>query len=193
MPLMLIDKCRDRYRATDRTTLTVGLVSVAGYIATIFLANWAIQNYGVTSVGFGLVAPAGIWFVGLAFTFRDLTQRYLGVEAVIAAIFIGAGLSYLVAPSFAVASATAFLFSEAADLAVYTPVAKRNFLLGVFLSNVVGLCIDSLIFLQLAFHDLGFFKGQVLGKLYMTVAAVIVLYAIRPVLPRPAEIEVRTA
>ena len=48
------------------------------YIATIFAANWAIATFGVVPVGFGLMAPAGVYFAGLAFTLRDLTQERLG-------------------------------------------------------------------------------------------------------------------
>ena len=48
------------------------------YVATIFAANWAIAAFGVVPVGFGLMAPAGVYFAGLAFTFRDLTQEKLG-------------------------------------------------------------------------------------------------------------------
>jgi uncharacterized PurR-regulated membrane protein YhhQ (DUF165 family) len=50
---------------------------------------------------------------------------------------IGAGLSALVSPQFAVASGIAFLVSELADLAVYTPLRQRNWLAAVALSNTV--------------------------------------------------------
>jgi hypothetical protein len=40
------------------------------YISTIFVANLAIERFGLVPVGFGLYAPAGVYFVGLAFTFR---------------------------------------------------------------------------------------------------------------------------
>lgn len=55
-----------------------GFAAFAGFIATIFAANWLIDNYGVVSVGFGLMAPAGVFMVGVAFTLRDLLQRTLG-------------------------------------------------------------------------------------------------------------------
>ena len=48
-----------------------------GYIATIFAANWAIVTLGPVPVGFGLVAPAGVYFAGLAFTLRDLSRHRL--------------------------------------------------------------------------------------------------------------------
>ena len=63
-----------------------GVISLVGYIATIFAANWAITTYGVMPVGFGYVAPAGVYFAGLAFTLRDLVQEYLGRVATVVAI-----------------------------------------------------------------------------------------------------------
>ena len=39
------------------------------YIACIVGANWAVATFGPVPVGFGLVAPAGVFFAGLTFTF----------------------------------------------------------------------------------------------------------------------------
>ena len=89
------------------------------------------------------------------------------------------------------ASAVAFLLSELADFAVYQPLRERRWLLAVFASNVVGLVIDSILFLQIAFGSLDFIEGQIIGKLWTTVFAVVVLLALRRwVIPRyswPAE------
>jgi queuosine precursor transporter len=156
-----------------------GLIALAGYIATIFAANWAIVRYGLVPVGFGLVAPAGVYFAGLAFTLLDLTQRTLGTTAVIVAILVGAALSAIVAPRFALASAVAFLFSEFADLAVYTPLERSRWLAAVALSNTVGLIVDSALFLWLAFGSLDFLAGQLVGKFTMTLVAVCLLWAWR--------------
>jgi uncharacterized PurR-regulated membrane protein YhhQ (DUF165 family) len=157
----------------------LGLIAVLGYVATIFAANWLIVHVGPVSVGFGLVAPAGVYAAGVALTLRDLTQALLGRVAVIVAILAGAGLSYLVSPSFAAASAAAFLLSELADFAVYTPLEQRSWLGAVALSNTVGLLVDSLLFLWLAFGSLAFLPGQIVGKAWMTVLAVLLLALVR--------------
>jgi hypothetical protein len=159
----------------QRSNIRLGVVVVAGYIGTIFAANWAIERYGPVPVGFGYEAPAGVWFAGLAFTFRDLTQETLGRRWVVAAIVVGAALSGLVSTDFAVASATAFLVSELADFAVYTPLAERGWLRAVIASNAVGLVVDSVLFLWLAFDSLDFLPGQVIGKAWMTALAVVLL------------------
>ncbi len=168
-------------------TKKLGVIYLLGYIATIFAANWAITRFGIVSVGFGLYAPAGVYFAGLAFTLRDMTQNTLGKGWTVAAIHIGAGCSALVSPALAFASATAFLLSEGLDFAVYTPLAERDhWWAGVGMSNTVGLVVDTVVFLWLAFGSLAFFWGQVVGKLEMTALALIVLYhwRKRAVLPR---------
>lgn len=156
-----------------------GLIVLACYVATIFLANWAIQTFGLVPVGFGLEGPAGVYFAGLAFTFRDLVQDRLGRLWTVVAILAGAGLSFLVSPDFAVASGAAFLVSELLDFAVYTPLRERNWLGAVAASNVVGLVADSALFLWLAFGNLDFLAGQVVGKAWMTLLAALVLWRLR--------------
>lgn len=169
---------------TDRAK-TIGIITVIGYIATVFAANWAIDRFGAVSVGFGLVAPAGVYFAGLAFTLRDITQDTLGRSWVVVAIVAGALLSAIVSTQFALASATAFLFSELFDFAVYTPLRERNWIGAVALSNVVGLVTDSVLFLWIAFGSLEFLSGQIVGKTWMTVIAVAVLLIWRRYSGRP--------
>lgn len=149
------------------------------FIATIFLANWAIVTYGLVPVGPGLIAPAGVYFAGLAFTFRDLAQDRLGRGWIVAAIVAGAVLSGLVSEKFALASGIAFLISELLDFAVYSPLRQRNWLGAVAASNMVGLVADSVIFLWLAFDSLQYLPGQVVGKTWMTLLAVAVLWLLR--------------
>lgn len=146
-----------------------------GYILTIFAANWAISRFGNVPVGFGLMAPAGVYFAGLAFTLRDLTQESLGRRWTVVAILAGAVLSATVSPTFALASGVAFLFSELADFAVYTPMRARHWLGAVLASNTVGLVVDSVLFLSLAFGSLEFLTGQVVGKAWMTLLAILLL------------------
>jgi uncharacterized PurR-regulated membrane protein YhhQ (DUF165 family) len=162
-------------------TRTIGLVAAVLFVATVWAANWAVNRWGPVGVGFGLEAPAGVYFVGLAFTLRDIVHRTLGRWVVIAAVLVGAGLAYWVSDvitipgghlNLAVASACAFMVSELADLSVYEPVRKRGWLPAVLASNVVGLVVDSALFLWLAFGGLAFFWGQVVGKAWMTLLAI---------------------
>ena len=156
-----------------------GLIALIGYIAVIVLANWAISTFGIVPVGFGLMAPAGVYFAGLAFTLRDLVQEQLGRGWTVLAIVAGGAVSALISPQFALASGVAFLLSELADFAVYTPLRQRNWLGAVALSNTVGLVADSVLFLALAFGSLEFLAWQIVGKLWMTVLAVALLWVWR--------------
>jgi uncharacterized PurR-regulated membrane protein YhhQ (DUF165 family) len=161
----------------------------AAFVATVWVANLVVEHFGVVDVGFGLQGPAAVYVVGVAFTLRDLLHRIAGPYVVMAAIVVGAALSLLIAPAFAVASGVAFLVSELVDLLVYTPLQRRSWLGAIALSNTVGLAVDSLLFLWLAFGSLAFFWGQCVGKSWMTLIAVLLLAAARygrALLPRYA-------
>ncbi len=164
----------------------LGVILLVLYIGTIIAANYAVQHYGIVSVPLGLVAPAGVYFAGLALILRNSVARTLGRRVGVLAILVGAGLSYWISPTLAVASATAFLFSEFADFSVYTPLTSRGYAFAAFCGGVVGAAIDSAIFLQLAFHDLGFWKGQFVGKMTMVCLAV-ALWAIAESVVRSRE------
>jgi uncharacterized PurR-regulated membrane protein YhhQ (DUF165 family) len=104
---------------------------------------------------------------------RDLVQRRLGFWVSVAAILVGTAISAMIAPvSLVVASASAFLLSELADLAVYTPLARRRMVTAVIMSSMAGLVVDSIIFLWLAFGSLDFLAGQVVGKAWMVLLSI---------------------
>jgi hypothetical protein len=113
-----------------------------------------------------------------------LTQERLGKGWTLVAILAGAACSALVSPRFALASAAAFLVSELADFAVYQPLRARHWLGAVALSNTVGLVLDSMLFLWLAFGSLAFLAGQIVGKAWMTALAVGLLWEARRVRSR---------
>jgi queuosine precursor transporter len=164
----------------------IGIAALVCYMLTIIAANWLVVHVGLVTVAPGLLAPAGVFAAGAALTFRDVVQDGLGRVAVVAAIIAGASLSYLIAPSLAVASGVAFLVSEAADFCVYTPLRERGFVRAVVASNIVGLVVDSVLFLWLAFGSLAFLEGQVVGKAEMTLLAIPLLMGTRAVLARHA-------
>lgn len=157
----------------------LGIVAAVLFVATVFAANWAVETFGIVSVGFGLMAPAGVYFAGLAFVFRDVVQHELGRHVAAGAILAGAGLSAIVSPTLALASSIAFLVSEFVDMAVFTSLERRGLLRSAAVSNVAGAFVDSVVFLSIAFGSLAFLWGQVVGKLWMTAAAIPVLAAIR--------------
>jgi hypothetical protein len=166
----------------DRRQNIEGYVFLVLFCLTIPAANWLIGHVGTVCVPTGpclvpvapsIMAPSGVLMIGLALVLRDLVQRRLGVEFGIGAIIVGAAISAgLAPPTLVVASAAAFLLSEFADFAVYTPLARRRLVVAVIASSVVGLVVDSIVFLWLAFGSLEFLIGQIIGKLWMVLLAI---------------------
>ena len=160
------------------------IVLTIAYVGIIVMANRAIQTWGVVEIGFGLMAPAGVYFAGLAFSIRDGLHETANRNWIISAILIGSIVSFLIEGDYAstipggviplaFASGIAFLFSEFADYAVYAPLRKTGKILALIASNVVGLVLDSILFLYLAFGSLEFLDGQVVAKGYMTILVAI--------------------
>lgn len=165
------------------------LALMTAFSATIPLANWLIGNVGTVCipqgpcllpVGFGLTAPSGVLVVGASLVLRDMVHEAGGAKAALIAIAIGGVLSALfAAPALLIASVLAFLLAELADLAVYAPLRERRLWLAVLLSGVAGAVVDSAVFLIIAFGSLDFIAGQVVGKMWMTLAALPVLWLAR--------------
>jgi uncharacterized PurR-regulated membrane protein YhhQ (DUF165 family) len=171
----------------------IGYIALALYALTIPAANWMIGNVGtlcipngpcLIPVGFGLMAPSGVLMIGTALVLRDIVQRTLGWQWGLGAIAAGAALSWFVAsPGLIIASVAAFVFSELADFAVYTPLAKKRLWLAVLASGAVGAAIDSALFLWLAFGSLDLMAGQIVGKLLVVAAASVVIVATKAKAP----------
>ena len=167
----------------------IGYIALALFAATIPAANWLIGNVGtmcvpngpcLIPVGFGLMAPSGVLMVGAALVLRDIVHERLGLLWAIGAVLVGGALSALFAPpALALASTLAFLLAEGADLAVYAPLRKRHLSWAVLLSGVAGAVIDSAVFLWLAFGSLALIEGQIIGKLWMSLAAALALLMVK--------------
>jgi uncharacterized PurR-regulated membrane protein YhhQ (DUF165 family) len=168
---------------------TEGFLYLAAFIACIPFANWMIGNVGSTCVpngpclvpvAPGVMAPSGVLMIGLALVLRDLVQRRLGRSWSLVAIAFGAALSGAIAPpSLVIASTVAFFLSEMADFLVYTPLQSRRFVTAVVASSMVGLVVDSVIFLWLAFGSLEYLWGQVIGKTWMVLGSLPFIYWLR--------------
>lgn len=170
-----------RKRPVKRRTL--GVVALAGaFVASIFAANWLTVRYGFIPVGFGYVATAGTYAAGLTLCLRDWTHERLGRGPTAALIVAGAGVTYFISPAFALASGTAFLVSELADFAVYSPLRRRGLVKALLASNAVGMTVDTVLFLYLAFGwatVAGAWQGQIIGKTWVTLAAAGAIVAYR--------------
>ena len=180
--------------SNDKRRWIEGIAFLIAFGLTIPLANWMIGHVGTACaphgpclipvappiLGLNLMAPSGVLMIGIALVLRDLVQRRLGVGYSAGAVVAGAVLSAAVAPpSLVLASGVAFLISEFADLAVYTPLARRRLVAAVVASSLVGLVVDSIIFLWLAFGSLQFLSGQIVGKSWMVLLSIPFVHVLR--------------
>jgi queuosine precursor transporter len=159
------------------------------YAGAIILSNALIVHVGIpagpgvhlTPVGFGLLAPSGVWASAVSFPARDVVQRTGGRWLGIAAIIIGAAVSFWVSdPHIALASGLTYLCSESLDMAVYTPLQKRWFVPAVLVSGCAAIVLDSVLFLHLAgLYSTAAVEGLILGKFWVILVAVPVTWGLR--------------
>lgn len=166
------------------------IASATIYISAIVAANFMTSRWGLVPIGFGLMATAGTYAAGVALGARDVVQDATGRSGVIAAVTCGGALSWMLSsPALAIASTAAFVISEVADWAIYTPLRARGWARAVLASNTAGAVVDTLAFLALA----GFpvtgqsVAGQLVGKiLWTTVLPILAVKAVSRALPRNA-------
>lgn len=151
-------------------------IAAVAFLGCILAANYVTTVHGMVPVWPEplLLATAGTYFAGLTFVLRDTVQDAYGKTATLALIALGAGMSYLIAdPFIALASGLAFLVSEAADLAIYTPLRRNGYVRAAIASNIAGAVVDTFLFLWIAgFPIAGAWQGQLVGKLTVTAVAV---------------------
>lgn len=168
---------------------SIGPASLLAFVACVPLANWMVLNVGMACspsgpclvpVWPGVWAPSGVLLAGISFVLRDLVQEVLGIRWALFAIVIGGAVSALVAtPALALASISAFLVAETADMLVYTALRRRGLFKASVASSTVGLVLDSMIFLRVAFGSVEFVSGQILGKTWMMLACTPILVLLR--------------
>lgn len=165
----------------------------AAFVGLAVLANWLASKYTVP-VGFGYIAPAGVFCIGGALVLRDWLQQLAGWKYAVALIPVGAGTSYGIGfaagwtslQKIAVASLVAFTVSETAEALVFQPLRNRSLTAGVLASGLVGNALDSALFLWLAFGSEALFAGNFVGKAEMIAVGGILTFLRRMVLPVPA-------
>jgi len=98
----------------------------------------------------------GAFTYPFAFLVTDLTNRYDGARnarlVVVVGFVVALGLSfYLATPRIAIASATAFLVGQLLDIAVFSRLRNRFWLVPPLTGSLLGSLVDTLIFFTIAF------------------------------------------
>jgi queuosine precursor transporter len=171
------------------------LIAILGlaYVGLVVLANWLASKY-VVSVGFGYLAPAGVFAIGAVLVLRDWIQQLTNLRISLVLVYVAGLLSWVVGNAagwtslqrVAVASVVAFTLSETVEALVFTPLRRRSLTLGVALSATVGNALDSFVFLQIAFRSQEFFVGQFVGKSWMVIAGTVLTLMRRRLVPAAA-------
>lgn len=166
--------------------MTVAIASVTAYVLSIVLANWLVATVQPVVVWPSpeLRAPAGVFAAGLCFTFRNLVQQTLGRTFGFVAIALGALLSATLFQSnvmlggvlpLPLASGLTFALSEGVDAVVWTRLRQRDWWTrAMLLGDVAGQVVDSAVFLLLAFGSLEFLAGQIVGKWWTLIPALLI-------------------
>src|SRR5439155_22904708 len=114
------------------------VVLAGAYVGLVILANWLASRF-VVSVGFGRVAPAGVFCIGGVLVLRDWLQQLRGLAWTMPLVYaaglsswaIGDAAGWTALEKIAVASVIAFTVSETVEAVVFTPLRKRRLTLGV--------------------------------------------------------------
>ena len=133
--------------------------AVAAMIAVVTASNILVQ-YPVTAdlgpIHLGDILTWGAFTYPLAFLVSDLTNRTDGPRrarlVVLAGFAVALCLSaYLSTPRIAIASATAFLVGQLLDIAVFSRLRNRFWLVPPLSASLLGSLLDTAIFFSIAF------------------------------------------
>ena len=145
------------------------------YIASIVLVNWLFTAIAPWPTPLGDLYLA-TFAVGAIFVLRDYAQRETGHYILFATAVAGVLTWFMVDPTIAVASITAFMLSELADWAVYS-LLRRPLSQRILISSMIALPLDTLAFLHLSgFLTPATFVTEILSK---AVGVLFVWYLLR--------------
>ena len=155
------------------------------YLFSILLGNYFVIEYGILhfniedmhrNILFSLSAPAGVLWIGLTFSFRDLLQRFWGTFNVWIWMSIAVFITYYYNQTIAIAAVLSFLISETIDWIIFT-ITKMELKYRIIISNLIAASIDSFVFVTLVFGTLW---DVILGQ---SILKIIFSLLIIPILP----------
>lgn len=177
--------------ASERSPLVSRVLLALGYVGSVWSANLLTDAFHLHPLAFGLMVPMGTWMAGFALIVRDLLHEAGGRWWVVGGIVVGTIVSALTtSPALALASGVAFAVSELADWGVYSHLRERSVVAAVLASSLVGAPIDTALFLHLS--PIGFtwpaLAGQVLVKVGLAIAVLLLWKAVRRAVPRQRQL-----
>jgi len=156
------------------TQIKALILAIFAMCVAVVASNILVQ-YPVAVFGLGDVLTYGAFTYPFAFLINDLTNRRFGAALARRVVYAGFAAAVVVSwvlatPRLAIASASAFLFAQLLDIAVFSPLRRRTWWQAPLAAAVAGSMLDTVLFFALAFAPFfGFIDGftaQVDGSLY---------------------------
>ena len=134
-------------------------LSILAMVAVVTASNILVQfpvRAELGPVHLGDILTWGAFTYPFAFLVSDLTNRFDGPRRARAVVLAGFAVAlclsaYLSTPRIAIASATAFLVGQLLDIAVFSRLRNRFWLVPPLSASLIGSLIDTAIFFSLAF------------------------------------------
>ena len=139
--------------------------AIAAMVVVVTASNILVQYpvaFDLGPVHLGDLLTWGAFTYPFAFLVTDLTNRYDGPNrarfVVVVGFVVALGLSfYLATPRIAIASASAFLIGQLLDIAIFSRLRNRFWIVPPLTGSLLGSLIDTLVFFTIAFAPvLGF-------------------------------------
>ena len=139
--------------------------AIAAMVVVVTASNILVQYpvaFDLGPIHLGDLLTWGAFTYPFAFLVTDLTNRYDGPNrarfVVVVGFVVALGLSfYLATPRIAIASASAFLIGQLLDIAIFSRLRNRFWIVPPLTGSLLGSLVDTLVFFTIAFAPvLGF-------------------------------------
>src|SRR3569623_1909684 len=134
-------------------------LAVAAMVAVVTASNILVQFPVAADLGpihLGDLLTWGAFTYQFAFLVSDLTNRFAGAARARVVVVIGVAVAlclsaFFATPRIAIASATAFLIGQLLDIAVFSRLRNRFWLVPPLSASLVGTAVDTLLVISIAF------------------------------------------
>jgi len=142
--------------------------AVLAMCVAVVASNILVQ-YPLHVFGLGDVLTYGAFTYPFAFLINDLTNRRFGAAQARRVVYAGFAAAVVVSwvlatPRLALASASAFLFAQLLDIAVFSPLRRRQWWQAPLAAAIAGSMLDTILFFSLAFAPFFSFIDMVTGQ-----------------------------
>ncbi len=123
----------------------------------VVLASNILVQYPIQAIGGGHWVTWGTFSYPIAFLVNDLSNRRFGPAGARRVVYVGFVVAvifsiFAATPRIAIASGSAFLFSQLLDIAVFQKMRRRAWWLQPFVASLVASALDTAIFFSFAFY-----------------------------------------